>query len=139
VRKHAREIAKETGLETIIIDGPPGTGCPVISSVTGARKAIIVTEPSRSGFHDMKRILELTEGFKVKSYVVINKYDLNIDITCQIADWCSDRKIPVAGKIPFDPNIVEAMLNCKSIIEWQPHSVVSKEIIIIWNKVNQDE
>lgn len=139
VRKHAREIATETGWETIIIDGPPGLGCPVISSLTGIKKAIIVTEPSRSGFHDMKRILSLIDSFKAKSYVVINKYDLNVDITCQISDWCLERNISVAGKIPFDAGVVEAMLNCKSIVEWLPRSEVSKEIRNIWNKVNSDE
>jgi len=139
VREQAREAARESGLKTIIIDGPPGTGCPVISSVTGVKKAIIVTEPSRSGFHDMKRILELTGNFKVKSYVIINKYDLNPDITNEISDWCKDRKISIAGRLPFDPQVVEAMLNCKSIIEWLPGSAVSKEIIKIWNEINCDE
>ena len=139
VRKQAGEIARENGLETIIIDGPPGIGCPVISSVTGVKKVIIVTEPSRSAFHDMKRIIELTDNFKVKAYVVINKYDLNEDITGRIARWCFDREIPVAGKIPFDPNIVEAMLNCKSIVEWLPQSDVSKEIAKAWNIINSNE
>lgn len=139
VRKQARELSKQTGWGTIIIDGPPGIGCPAISSVTGVRKVVIVTEPTRSGFHDMKRILELTGNFKVKAYVVINKYDLNMDITCQIADWCFDRKIPVTGKIPFEPGIVEAMLNCKSITEWLPGSEASQEIIHIWNKIISDE
>ncbi len=138
VRKHAREIATKNGWETIIIDGPPGLGCPVISSVTGAGKAIIVTEPSRSGFHDMKRILAIVESFKVKSYVVINKYDLNLDITCQISDWCLEKEISIAGKIPFDVNVVEAMINCKSIIEWLPQSEASKEILSIWNKINKN-
>ncbi len=139
VRKHAREIAAEKGWESIIIDGPPGLGCPVISSLTGIKKAIIVTEPSQSGFHDMKRILSVVDSFKVKSYVVINKYDLNNDIACQIEGWCFERKISVAGKIPFDAGVVEAMLNCKSIIEWLPQSEVSKEIRNIWKKVNSDE
>ncbi len=138
VRKHAREIASETGWDTIIIDGPPGLGCPVISSVTGVKKAVIVTEPSRSGFHDLKRIIAVIESFKVKSYVVINKYDLNNDITCQISNWCLERKISVAGKIPFDVNLVEAMVNCKSIVEWLPQSEVSKEILSIWNKIKKN-
>jgi MinD superfamily P-loop ATPase len=139
VRKQANKTAKETGWDTIIIDGPPGTGCPVISSVTGANKVIIVTEPSNSGFHDMKRILELTANFKVKSYVVINKYDLNVNITCKITDWCFDMNIPVVGKIPFDGQMVEAMLKSQSMTEWLPESEVSKEIINIWNKVYNDE
>jgi MinD superfamily P-loop ATPase len=69
VRKNALKVAMETGWDTIIIDGPPGLGCPVISSVTGTNKAIIVTEPSNSGFHDMKRVLEITANFKVKIHI----------------------------------------------------------------------
>jgi MinD superfamily P-loop ATPase len=139
VRKKAREMAKETGCNTIIIDGPPGTGCPVISSLTGAQKVIVVTEPTCSGFHDMKRIIELIEYFSVKPFVVINKYDLNVDITGQIIDWCHDKKIDMVGKIAFDTEIVEAMLHCKSIVEWNPNSPTSKEIITIWNNVDKDE
>jgi len=137
VRENARKTAQETGWETIIIDGPPGTGCPVISSVTGTNTAIIVTEPTNSGFHDMKRVLEITANFKVKSVVVINKYDLNETITNRIESWCNENNIPVAGKIPFDEQIVEAMINCQSITEWKPESKVSKEIIRIWKQINQ--
>jgi MinD superfamily P-loop ATPase len=139
VREQARKTAKDKGWETIIIDGPPGTGCPAISSVTGANKVIIVTEPTNSGFHDMKRILELTANFKVKSYVVINKYDLNINITNTIENWCAQQNIIVAGKLLFDTPVVYAMLNCQSIVEWLPQSEVSKEIINIWNKIYNDE
>ncbi len=139
VRKQALELAKETDSNTIIIDGPPGTGCPAISSLTGAKKAIVVAEPTCSGFHDMKRIVEVIQKFRVKPYMVINKYDLNPEISRQIADWCLDRKISLAGQISFDENVVEAMVNCKSIVEWKPESETSKEIITIWNKVNRDE
>jgi len=137
VRENARKTAQETGWETIIIDGPPGTGCPVISSVTGTNTAIIVSEPTNSGFHDMKRVLEITANFNVKSIVVINKYDLNEIITSRIESWCNENNIPVAGKIPFDEQIVEAMINCQSITEWKPESEVSKEITRIWKQINQ--
>jgi len=135
VRENARKTALETGWETIIIDGPPGTGCVAISSVTGANKAIIVTEPTNSGFHDMKRILELTSNFQVKSCVVINKFDLNESISNKIESWCIEKNIPVIGKIAFDDQIVVAMINCQSIIEWRPESATSKEIILIYNKI----
>lgn len=135
VREYARKTANEAGCETIIIDGPPGTGCPVMSTVTATQKAVIVTEPTRSGFHDLKRILELTANFSIKSYVVINKYDLNLDITSQLENWCVQQNIPVVGKIPFDPQVVEAMLFCKSIVEWLPDSAVSNEIRSIYNRV----
>lgn len=135
VRDQARKTADEMGWDTIIIDGPPGTGCPVISSVTGTNKVIIVTEPSNSGFHDMKRVLELVTNFKIKPYIVINKYDLNPDLSGQIEKWCSDQHIPVVGKLIFYAPLVHAMLNCKSITEWEPDSEVSREIHKIYNTV----
>lgn len=139
VREYARKTAQETGWDTIIIDGPPGTGCAVISSVTGTNKAIIVTEPSNSGFHDMKRVLQITANFKVKSYVVINKYDLNESISNKIESWCVENKIPVIGKIAFDSEIVTAMINCQSITEWNPESETSKEITSIYTTIFNDQ
>lgn len=135
VRENAKSVAKKNQLETIIIDGPPGTGCPAISTLTGTSAAILVTEPSRSGFHDLKRIVELTAGFKVPSSVVINKFDLNPDIAKEISDWCQEQNIPVIGKLPFDPKVVEAMVQCKSITEWESESPVSKEIVEILKKL----
>jgi MinD superfamily P-loop ATPase len=135
VRENARNIALEGGYDKIIIDGPPGIGCPVISSVTGASKAIVVTEPTNSGFHDMKRVLEITANFKVNTFVVINKYDLNESISDKINNWCNENRIPALGKIPFDTQIVEAMINCQSIVEWKPESETSKEIISIYNTI----
>jgi len=139
VRKQALELAQENACNIIIIDGPPGTGCPAISSLTGAKKVIVITEPTCSGFHDMKRIIELIEKFSVKPYLVINKYDLNLEISRQIEEWCLVRNISLPGKIGFDQDIVEAMVNCKSIVEWKPESKTSKEIITIWNNVINDE
>jgi MinD superfamily P-loop ATPase len=135
VREQARELFKETGSDTIIIDGPPGTGCPAISSVTGVSKAVIVTEPTSSGFHDMKRVLELTAGFKITSFIVINKYDLNVEVTDQIIDWCQSNDYRVIGKLPFDPGVIDAMLNCKSIIEWMPDSEISIKIKSIYRNI----
>jgi MinD superfamily P-loop ATPase len=139
VREFARKTAQETGWDNILIDGPPGIGCAVISSVTGTNKAIIVTEPTNSGFHDMKRVLEITANFKVKTFVVINKYDLNEAISGKIESWCVENNIQVIGKIAFDPEIVTAMINCQSITEWKPESETSKEIIRIWKQVKTDK
>jgi MinD superfamily P-loop ATPase len=135
VREQARKISSITGLRTIIIDGPPGTGCPVISSLTGTNQAVIVTEPTRSGFHDLKRMVELTARFKIPVSVVINRHDLNGDMTRQIQDWCLGSGIPVIGKISFDPKIIEAMLHCKSITEWAPDSGAAKEMALIYQRV----
>ena len=136
VRDNAKKMALKNKIETVIVDGPPGTGCPVISAVTGSGKVVLVTEPTKSGFHDLKRIWELTENFKVKSYVVINKYDLNIEVSSKIEDWCCNSGVPVIGKILFDKQIVEAMLQCKSIVEWKPSSSASQEIKNIWKIIN---
>jgi MinD superfamily P-loop ATPase len=138
VRDHAKKVAAEWSVNTIIIDGPPGTGCPVISSLTGANQALLVTEPSKSGFHDLKRIFELTRNFNIQSSVVINKYDLNGEMSKIIEAWCLENAIPVVGKIPFDRQIVEAMLHCKSIVEWRPESPASCEIKTIWKTLNPD-
>ncbi|HNZ71964.1 MAG TPA: ATP-binding protein [Prolixibacteraceae bacterium] len=136
VRDYAKKIAVETNAKTIIIDGPPGTGCPVVSSLTGTKKVVLVTEPSESGFHDLKRIVELSESFHIKPSVIINKYDLNYEMTRKIEKWCSNFKIPVIGKILFDKQIVEAMLHCKSIVEWKPSLEASEEIKNIWKIIN---
>lgn len=107
--------------------------------MTGAKKVVIVTEPSNSGFHDLKRVLELTANFNITSCVIINKYDLNTKISLVIEQYCKEKEILLIGKIPFDPEIVNAMVNCKSIIEWMPMSETSKIIGQIWDRVLQME
>ena len=99
------------------------------------KTAIVVTEPTRSGLHDLERILELTKEFDVPSYIIINKSDLNINLTNEITDWCTEHNTKVIGKILFNPEVVEAMVHCKSIIEWAPESELSKELKIIWEKI----
>lgn len=128
VREKAKQIAKEAGKETIIIDGPPGIGCPVISTITGVDYVIVVTEPTLSGLHDLKRTLEVSSKFKNKTRVIINKYDLNTDMANRIESYCIENNVAVIGKIPFDPQVVQAMVNCKSILEFAPKSEVAKLI-----------
>ena len=139
VRDKAKAIAKDYNLENIIIDGPPGIGCAVISSITGTNHVVVVTEPTLSGLHDLKRALEIVEKFSLKAWVIINKYDLNDDMSRQIEQHCHDRGIPLAGKLPFNPSVVEAMVNLKSIIEWQPQSEFSRQIGAIWNTITQSK
>lgn len=135
IRDKVKKIAEENNISHIIIDGPPGTGCPVISAITGIDKVLIVTEPTISGLNDMKRTIELVKGFRAKAMVMINKYDLNETITKQIEDHCNSADTPVVGKLPFDQEITKAMLNCKSIIEWNPGSDTSKELVKIWDRI----
>ena len=127
VRELAKETAEETGTKLILIDGPPGTGCSAIASLTGTDKVLIVTEPTESGLHDLKRIAELAGKFNVKRYVIINKYDLNHKVTESIKEWCKQENIPVPALIPFAPEIVHAMVQCQSITEWLESSV-SKQL-----------
>lgn len=135
VREKAKQIAKFNSLNTMIIDGPPGIGCPVISAITGVDHVIIVTEPTISGIHDLKRVIEIVTKFKLKTWVIINKYDLNLEITNQIEMYCRDLNLKIIGKLLFDPLMVNAMVNCESIIEYAPLSNIATEIRDAFNMI----
>jgi len=132
VREKAKQIAKTNGLETIILDGPPGIGCPVISTITGVDKVVIVTEPTISGFHDLERIVELVKKFNLQIFVIINKYDLNLSVASQIKTWCLRKDISLAEYLPFDENVINAMVQKKSIIELNPELEISLKLNMIW-------
>lgn len=135
VRDKAKKVAKENNLETIIIDGPPGIGCAVISSITGVDHAIIVTEPTISGMHDLERTVEVTDKFDIKTWVIINKYDLNEKISKEVEQYCKSKNIEVLANIAFDPDVVQAMVNKKSITEYAPNSVISQQIENAFQKI----
>ncbi len=139
VREKAKQTAEENDLETIILDGPPGIGCPVISTITGVDKVVIVSEPTISGLHDMQRTVEIVQKFSLPAFVIINKYDLNTDMSDQIEDWCRQNRITIAGLLPFDKQMVEAMVMGKSITEFNPDNEISKKIKIIWNKITNQK
>jgi MinD superfamily P-loop ATPase len=113
VRKTAKKIAEEGNKKNILIDGSPGIACNVISSITGAKKVIIVTEATSSGIHDLKRVYELTKKFRLKIYVVINKYDLSLSHSEEIEKYCEEMGIDMALKIPFEKKVVEAITQKK--------------------------
>ena len=135
VREKAKNIAKENGIETIILDGPPGIGCPVISTITGVDKVIIVTEPTISGLHDLQRATGIVTQSGRKPSIIINKWDLNASLTEQIKKWCADNNFHVEGILQFEPEMVESMVKGKSIIEHNPDNKVNKEIKRIWNNI----
>jgi MinD superfamily P-loop ATPase len=135
VREKAKQTAGKYALDTIILDGPPGIGCPVISTITGVDKVVIVTEPTISGLSDMKRAIEVVQKFNIPSFVIINKYDLSKAMSRKIEEWCIHNNVIVAGMLPFDQQITEAMIEAKSIIEFNPESEISKKIITIWNRI----
>jgi len=139
VRNKAKEESDRNGKCNIILDGPPGNGCPVISTITGVDKVVIVTEPTLSGLHDLQRSVELVKRFNLEVFIIINKYDLNPSLGDQIEAWCRNEGIIVAGQLPFDENIIRAMVQCKSIIELNPELDISKKIRIIWNRIKNQK
>lgn len=118
LRKEAKEISEKQGVENIIIDGPPGIGCPVIASITGADAVLIITEPTLSGIHDMKRVKELADFMKVPSMVCVNKYDINLDMTLRIESFAKESGMKSAGRIPYDRDVTSAMIVQKSLVEF---------------------
>lgn len=138
VREETKKLAKNSSRSTIIIDGPPGIGCPVIASVTGTDKVVVVTEPSQSGLHDLKRVGQMAENFNLTPYVIINKFDINKSVTREIERYCDEKNYPVAGEVPFDKIMVDAMIQQKSVIEYAPSSKIAKLLKEIWAFINEN-
>jgi MinD superfamily P-loop ATPase len=136
VRQNSKILAEKERVDLIIIDGPPGIGCPVIASVTGVDAGLVVAEPTMSGIHDLKRALQLLAHFDVLPFVCVNMYDINKDNTEKIESFCKESSVEVVGKIPFSPKVTEAMVNGKTIIEYSPRSAVAKEIEDVWEKIS---
>jgi MinD superfamily P-loop ATPase len=134
VRQEARRIAQEQNLEYIISDGPPGIGCPVISSLSGAGLALMVAEPTLSGIHDLERVLGVSGHFGVPAAVCINKYDLNEENSRRIEGYCKDQGIKVAARIPFDNAVTEAIVRGLPVVEYSKGQV-SREIEGLWDAI----
>lgn len=135
VRNKARLIAQEQKLDTIIVDGPPGIGCPVISSLSGVSLALLVTEPTLSGLHDLERIVGVCEHFGVPPLVCINKCDLNEDNSRIIADYCRRQSIEVVAQIPFDNTVIEALVKGMPVVEYSQNGV-TKRIESLWEAIS---
>jgi MinD superfamily P-loop ATPase len=135
VRQQARQIAEEKNLGYIISDGPPGIGCPVISSLSGANLALLVTEPTLSGIHDLERVLGVCRHFGITAVVCINKYDLNEENTHQIEGYCISQGIRIAARIPFDNAVTEAMVRGVPVVEYYDGRV-SLEIKRLWDGIS---
>jgi len=137
VRRQAKLLAEKQNADYIIVDGAPGIGCPVISSITGANAVLVVTEPTLSGRHDLERVVSLAAGhFQIPTFVCVNKFDLNEEITDEIEKYCEKMNIGFVGKIPYDTIVTDAMVQAKTIIEFSD-GVISKEINKMWEKINR--
>jgi MinD superfamily P-loop ATPase len=134
VRKKAMEVAQERSLELILIDGPPGIGCPVTASLTGVNLVLAVTEPTLSGIHDLERILKLSDHFKIPSMVCINKFDINLENSGQIVSYCEKNNSKIVGKIPYESKVVEALVNRKSVMDY-PCNEVQAIVHRMWDQV----
>ncbi len=134
VRQQARQLAEKAGFDCIISDGPPGIGCPVISSLSGANLALLVTEPTLSGIHDLERVLGVCHHFGVPALVCINKHDINEDNTRQIEHYCLNRGVEIAAKIPFDNAVTEAIVQGLPVVEYS-QGKVTREIELLWQRI----
>jgi MinD superfamily P-loop ATPase len=137
IRKQTQLIALEQNRDLIIIDGAPGIGCPVIACISNVDYAVIVTEPTLSGLHDAKRVIKVAQHFNVPIKLIINKYDLNEDMTKTITQYCDNNNISVIGKIEFNSTIVESVVNAQTIMECSDSKLngIKKEIKNIWQRL----
>jgi MinD superfamily P-loop ATPase len=134
VRQQARKSAEKQNLDYIISDGPPGIGCPVISSLSGANLALLVTEPTLSGIHDLERVFDVCHHFNVPALVCINKYDINEENARQIETYCQAQGADVVAKIPFDNVFTEAMVHGLPVVKYSDNTT-SREIRQLWQNI----
>jgi len=137
VRKRAAELCQENGFERILSDGPPGTGCPVIASVSGVDLVLIVTEPTISGVHDMERVLQLSAHFGVPTLVIVNKEDLNFDQARKIRRMAEEAGSRVIGAIPFDQNVNAALMEGKTVLE-HGKGPAYEAILTLWDALRTE-
>ena len=133
VRKEARRAASDSA-DFILVDGPPGTGCPVIASVTGADAVVVVTEPTLSGKHDLVRVMKLTAHFGIKTYVCVNKWDLNVENSRAIKELTALYGNTFLGMVPYSQEITKAQIAGQSIIEYGSDELKEK-FTEIWNNL----
>lgn len=135
VRKETRQLAEERGLELILTDGPPGIGCPVIAAIGGATALVIVVEPTVSGIHDMERVVDLAAHFRVPGMVIVNKYDLNVEMTEAIEKLAVKRNLVVLGRVPFDPVFTRSMVQGQTLFKYGEETPTRQVVRDIWAKI----
>jgi MinD superfamily P-loop ATPase len=135
VKQQGRLLAMDEERELVLVDGPPGIGCPVISAAAGADLALIVAEPTAAGIHDMARVLATTEHFGVPALVLINKADLYPPGTAEIEAYCDRKGLSVIGRLPFDTVVTAAMVQGQPVTAFNPDSPVSQALRAAWERV----
>jgi MinD superfamily P-loop ATPase len=137
VKQHAKLYAEDHDIPLVIIDGPPGIGCPVISASAGVDLALLVAEPSVSGIHDLERISAMLKHFNIAILVCINKADLYPEGTQAILQLAKDHGYPIAGKISFDDVVPQAIVKAQPVSQFAPNSRAAKEIELIWKQIKK--
>ncbi len=135
IRKQAADIARSENNDYIILDGPPGTGCPVIATLTGTDHAVVVIEPTLSGVHDAKRVINLCGHFKVKVTILINKYDINPAVSEAVEKFAERENIKVIAKVAFNKIFSEAMKNQMTVIEYDKNSAAAASVKNAWENL----
>ncbi len=133
VKNEAKKLAEKYQKEFVLVDGSPGIGCPVISSLSGADLVVFVTEPTISAFHDLRRVYELVDQFKIQTVCILNKSDLNENISNEIQDFLRTNKIGLLSSIPYDDSFTEAMIEGKTITEFNDD--IKKLLEKSWKKI----
>lgn len=136
VREKARDIAIEEKLDYVVIDGPPGIGCPVIASLTGVDTALVVTEPTISGIHDMERVIQVAFHFGAKVYLSINKFDLNLENTHRIEKYAQENGIEIVGRIPYEEKVIESVVQGVPLVKFIEGGI-SQTISRIWERIRK--
>ncbi|MBN2755359.1 MAG: ATP-binding protein [Candidatus Goldbacteria bacterium] len=134
VREAAKKKAEDINASYIIVDGPPGTGCPVMAAITGVDLAVVVTEPTVSGVHDLKRVAEVLGHFKIKAGIVVNKSDINTEKTSEIKEFALKSGMIFFGELSFSKEVSDAVINCKPPVEYCGENITGK-IKEIWKSV----
>jgi MinD superfamily P-loop ATPase len=137
IRREGKRLAEKNNLNLLLTDGPPGIGCPVIASIGGATAVLIVSEPTVSGRHDMERVSDLAAFFKIPAMVCVNKFDLNPGQGEAIENFARQKGISVMGRIPFDPVFTRAMVQGRTIFEYDGRSEGSAAVRTLWGKVSE--
>lgn len=135
VKQQGRLLALDEARDLVLVDGPPGIGCPVISAAAGADLALIVAEPTAAGIHDMARVLETTQHFGVPALVCINKYDLYAEGAARIEAYCREADLAIVGRLPFDTTVTEAMVQGQPVTAFDPARPISQELRAVWERV----
>lgn len=138
IKQQANLLAQADARPLVIVDGPPGVGCPVIAASSGADLAVIVAEPTTTGIHDMDRVLETTQHFGIPSLVCINKADIHPEGAAEIEAYCRAKGLRLVGRFPFDTAVIEAMVQGQPITAYQPNGPVSRAVRRAWQRILVD-